>query len=92
MEGVASFTTMLRVAVSLPPVLVAVMTYCAEEVIAVGVPLMIPVEVSREIPAGRVGDTAHVSTCPVPKRFGLDGDMVTPLFRMSELGEYPISG
>ena len=66
MEGVASFTTMVRIAVSLPPVLVAVMVYCAEAVIAVGVPLMTPVEASRDIPDGRPGETDHVSTCPAP--------------------------
>ena len=41
----------------LPPVLVAVTVYVAEDVTAVGVPLMAPVEVSSDNPAGREGDT-----------------------------------
>ena len=34
------------------------------EVIAVGVPLISPEEVSRDKPAGSVGDTAHETTVP----------------------------
>ena len=56
-DGAISLTTMLTVAVSVPPVLVAVIVYDAEEVIAVGVPEIVPVEVSRDNPAGSVGDT-----------------------------------
>ena len=43
---------MVTVAVSLPPVFSAVMVYTAEAVIAVGVPLMEPVEASKDKPAG----------------------------------------
>ena len=50
-------TTMVTSAVVLPPVLVAVIVYVAEDVTAVGVPLMAPVEVSSDNPAGREGDT-----------------------------------
>ena len=50
-------TTMVTLAVSDPPVLVAVMVYEAEEVTAVGVPLMAPVEVLSDRPAGSDGDT-----------------------------------
>ena len=50
-------TTMVMLAVSVPPVLVAVIVYEAEEVIVVGVPLIVPVEVSRAKPAGSVGET-----------------------------------
>ena len=56
-DGAISLTTMVTVAVSVPPVLVAVIVYDAEEVIAVGVPEIVPVEVSRDKPAGSVGDT-----------------------------------
>ena len=59
-------TTMVMVAVSVPPVLVAVIVYVAEEVTAVGVPLMAPVEESRERPAGRLGETAHEVMVPPP--------------------------
>jgi len=57
-DGAISLTTMVTVAVSLPPVLVAVIVYEAEDVTAVGVPLMAPVVVSRDNPAGSDGDTA----------------------------------
>ena len=52
-----SLTTMVTLAVSVPPVLVAVIVYDAEDVTAVGVPLIEPVEASRDKPAGRDGDT-----------------------------------
>jgi len=64
MEGAISLTTMVTLAVSVPPVLVAVMVYDAEEVTAVGVPLMSPVEVSSDKPAGRDGDTEYEVTVP----------------------------
>ena len=57
-EGTTSLTTMVMLAVSVPPVLVAVMVYDAEDVTAVGVPLIAPVDVSSDNPAGRDGDTA----------------------------------
>ena len=56
-EGAISLTTMVTLAVSVPPVLVAVIVYDAEDVTAVGVPLIEPVEVSSDKPAGRDGDT-----------------------------------
>ena len=56
----------MTVVVSLPPLLVAVMVYTAEAVIAVGVPLMSPVDVLREIPSGSDGETDQDTTCPVP--------------------------
>ena len=55
---------MSTVVVALPPVLVAVMVYVADEVTAVGVPEMTPVEVSRDRPDGSVGDTAQDTTVP----------------------------
>ena len=57
-DGARSLTTMVTLAVSVPPVLVAVIVYEAEEVIAVGVPEIAPVEVSKAKPAGSDGDTA----------------------------------
>jgi len=57
-DGATSLTTMVTLAVSVPPVLVAVIVYDAEDVIAVGVPVIAPVEVSRDKPAGSDGDTA----------------------------------
>ena len=53
-------TTMVTLAVSVPPVFVAVIVYDADEVTAVGVPLIAPVEVSSDKPAGRDGDTEWI--------------------------------
>jgi hypothetical protein len=55
---------MSTVVVALPPVLVAVIVYVAVEVIAVGVPLISPEEVSRDKPAGSDGETDHQTTVP----------------------------
>ena len=55
---------MVTLAVSVPPVLVAVIVYDAEGVTAVGVPLMLPVEVSSDKPAGRDGETEYETTVP----------------------------
>ena len=57
-------TTMVTLAVSVPPVLVAVIVYDAEDVTAVGVPLISPVEVSSDKPAGSDGDTEYETTVP----------------------------
>ena len=57
-------TMMVKLAVSVPPVLVAVMVYEAEEVTAVGVPLTLPVEVSSDKPAGSDGETEYDTTVP----------------------------
>ena len=56
-DGATSLTTMVTSAVVLPPVLVTVTVYVAEEVTAVGVPLISPVDVLSERPAGSEGDT-----------------------------------
>ena len=55
---------MVTLAVSVPPVLVAVIVYDAEDVTAVGVPLMSPVEVSSDKPAGSDGETEYETTVP----------------------------
>ena len=49
---------------SLPPVLVAVTVYDADAVTAVGVPEIVPVEESKDRPAGSVGETDQVATVP----------------------------
>ena len=56
-DGITSLTTMVTVVVELPPLLVAVTVKVAEEVIAVGVPLITPVEESIANPAGSVEET-----------------------------------
>ena len=53
----------------------------------VGVPLMSPVEESRESPAGREGETDQVSTKPFPYKMGEAVDIAVSLVRVNEDGE-----
>ena len=78
-------TTMVTSAVVLPPVLVAVTVYVAELVIAVGVPLMAPVEESSERPVGREGETDHDVMAP-PLAVGVTVVMAVPLVKVNEFG------
>ena len=80
-------TSMVTSAVVLPPVLLAVTVYVAEDVTAVGVPLMAPVEESRERPAGREGDTDQEVMVP-PLTVGVTVVMAVPLVSVNEFGLY----
>ena len=64
-DGAMSFTVIVISKVVFPPVFVAVTVYVANEVIAVGVPLITPVEVSRERPEGRDGEMEKDIGIPV---------------------------
>jgi hypothetical protein len=66
MFGAISLTTIVMLAVSVPPVLVTVMVYTADGVTAEGVPLIAPVEESKERPAGSDGDTDQEMIVPPP--------------------------
>ncbi len=57
------------------------------EVMAVGVPLMAPVEVSKESPAGSVPEIDQEVTAP-PLEVGVTVVMVVSLVKLSELGVY----
>ena len=59
----------------------------AEEVMVVGVPLISPVDVSSERPAGREGETDQESTSPLPYRMGEAVDIAVPLVKVNEDGE-----
>ena len=85
-DGAATLTVMVTMAVALPPVLVAVTVYDVEDEMAVGVPLMAPVDVSKERPAGSVPEIDHDVTVP-PLEVGVAADMVTSFVKESELGE-----
>ena len=78
-------TTMVTSAVSQPPVLLAVIVYVAEEVTAVGVPLMAPVEASNDKPAGSVGETDHDVIAP-PLTVGVAVVIAVPFVSVNELG------
>ena len=78
---------MVTSAVVLPPVLVAVTVYVAEEVMAVGVPLMAPLEESSESPAGSEGETDHEVTVP-PLEVGVTVVIAVPLVKVNEFGLY----
>jgi len=84
-DGARSLTVIVKLAVSVPPVLVAVMVKVADEVIAVGVPVMSPVDVSSDKPAGRDGETEYVTTVP-PVDVTAAVDIAVPLVKVSEFG------
>ena len=84
MEGAISLTTMVILAVSVPPVLVAVIVYDALEVTAVGIPEIAPVEVSRDNPAGSDGDTEYETTAP-PVDVTVSVVMAVPFVSVSEV-------
>ena len=84
MEGAMSLTTMVILAVSVPPVLVAVIVYEALEVTAVGVPLIEPVDVSRAKPAGSDGETEYDTTAP-PVEVTVSVVIAVPFVRVSEV-------
>ena len=79
--------TMVTLAVSLPPVLLAVMVYDAEDVMAVGVPEISPVEESRERPAGSDGETDHVVMVP-PLAVGVTAVIALSFVNVNEFGLY----
>jgi len=76
---------MVTVAVSLPPALVAVTVYAAEETTAVGVPLIWPVDESMLMPLGRGGETDQVVTVP-PLEVGVTEVITVPFVKVKELG------
>tara|TARA_B100000900_G_scaffold357339_2_gene327572 strand:- start:3065 stop:3298 length:234 start_codon:yes stop_codon:yes gene_type:complete len=76
---------MVTMAVALPPVLLAVTVKYVEEVMEVGVPLMAPVVLENDRPAGNDGEIDHELTAP-PLEVGVTADMVTSLVSESELG------
>ena len=80
-----SLTTMVTVAVSLPPVLVAVMVYVAGEVTSDGVPLIAPVTESKDSPVGSDGRTDHDVIVP-PLAVGVTVVIVVPFVKVNELG------
>ena len=82
---------MVMLAVSLPPVLLAVMVYVADEVTAVGFPLMAPVEESRDKPAGSDGETDQEVMAP-PLVVGVNVVMAVPFSKMREFELYEIDG
>ena len=86
-----SLTTMVTLAVSVPPVFVAVIVYDAEDVTAVGVPLIAPVEVSSDNPAGRDGDTEYETTVP-PVDVTVSVVIAVPFSSVRELELYEIDG
>ena len=78
---------MVTVAVALPPVLVAVIVYVADEDAAVGVPEIAPDVLDNARPAGSDGETDHDVGVP-PLVVGVTVVIVVPFVSVSELGEY----
>ena len=90
-DGAISLTVIVTLAVSVPPVLVAVIVYEAEDVTAVGVPLSVPVDVSSDSPAGSDGETEYETTVP-PVDVTEVVVMAVPLVRVNEVVLYAIDG
>ena len=84
-------TTIVMLAVSLPPVLLAVMVYAADDATAVGFPLMAPVEESRDKPAGSDGETDQEVIAP-PLVVGVNVVMAVPFSKVREFELYEIDG
>ena len=78
-------------AVSLPPVLLAVTVYVADDVTAVGVPLMAPVEESSDKPAGKDGETDQEVIAPPPV-VGVNVVIAVPFSKVREFELYEIDG
>ena len=74
-------TSMVTVVVPVPPALVAETVYVAVEVTAVGVPLIAPVEESRDKPAGSEGVTDQEVTAP-PLAVGVTVVMATSFVKV----------
>ena len=84
-----SFTWRVNVVLSLPPALVADRGYVAEEDTAVGVPEIVPVDVSNERPAGSVGDNVQNVGVP-PLKVGVADVIAEPFVNVNGLALYPI--
>ena len=76
---------MVIVAVSLPPVFVAVMVYVVLVLHAVGVPEMVPSAVLKVRPLGSVGEIDQVTTSP-PLTVGVTEVIAVPLVNVNESG------
>ena len=85
-DGASSVTVIVTVAVALPPVLLAVTVYVAVELIAVGVPEIVPVDVSNDKPAGNAGEMDHAVTAP-PRDVGVTLVIVEFFAIVNEFGE-----
>ena len=77
---------MVTVAVSLPPVLVAVIVYTVDTARTVGVPEITPVLVSKLSPVERAGVIDQDVTAP-PLLVGVTVDIGTSLVKVNEFGE-----
>ena len=84
-EGTTSLTVMVTVAVSLPPVLEAVIVYVVDVLSSVGVPEMLPSVVLNVKPAGSVAEIDQVVTAP-PLEVGVTELMAVPLVNVKLLG------
>ena len=83
-DGAISLTWMVKVAVPVPPALVAVTVYDVDEDTADGVPPTAPVELLNVNPAGSAGEIDHEATGP-PLEVGDTVLIGTPLTRVNEL-------
>ena len=92
--GIWSTMVMLRYAVAVPPVFVPLMVNMVREIISVGLPLTVPVDVSNERPLGSDGLMLQETISPCPVKVGANGRSVeaVSLVRLRSSGEYEITG
>tara|TARA_B100000902_G_scaffold159268_1_gene155179 strand:- start:42 stop:308 length:267 start_codon:yes stop_codon:yes gene_type:complete len=83
--GAASLTRIVTVTVALPPLFEAVTVYVVADEVAVGVPEISPVEVSKAKPDGSVGVIDQEVTVP-PLELGDAVDIVASFAKERKLG------
>ncbi len=76
MAGASSFTVMLTVAFTEPPLLLAHIVNVLSVINDVGVPHIVPLLVPKLRPAGRVSLIAHEVMAPEPLTTGVRGRLV----------------
>ena len=81
-----SLTSIVMVAVSLPPLLTAVTVYVVEPLIIVGVPQMVPLLVPKDMPVGKDGDIDQLVTGS-PVNVGVTELVIAvPIVKVNESG------
>ena len=94
MTGASSFTVMLTVALTEPPLLFAEMVNVLSVINDVGVPQIVPLLVPKDKPLGKAGLMAHEVIVPEPVRVAFNGKslLACPLVSVKFSGEYESVG
>ena len=89
MSGASSFTVMLTVALTEPPLLFAQMVKVLRVINEVGVPQIVPLLIPKVSPFGRSGEISHEVIAPEPVKVGASGKslLARPLVNVRLSGE-----